>query len=395
MIVGGARTPFGTFGGALAGIPAVDLGACAIREALSRAHVPPEQVDYCFMGMVVQAGAGQIPSRQATIKAGLPVTVPSETVNKVCASGLRAVNLADCLIRSGEAEVVVAGGMESMSQAPYLLDRARWGAYRLGHGVLVDALIKDGLWCAFHDVHMGVHGSAVAREYGVTREEQDRWALRSHRRASKAAEEGRFAQEIVPVDVTERKGKTASTVRVDRDQAPRPDTTLEALAALKPAFSPEGTITAGNAPGLTDGAAALVIASEEKAGELGVRPLARIVGQATAAAEPPYIATVPALAADRVLARCGLSVGDLDLIEVNEAFAAVALTSMKIGEWPEERVNVNGGAIALGHPIGASGARILLTLAIELARRGGRFGLATVCAGAAQGEATLIEAWEV
>lgn len=387
VVVSAVRTPFGRFGGALKDLPAVDLGAVAIREAVQRAGVPGGEIDNVFMGMVIQAGMGQIPSRQASIKAGLPVTVPSDTINKVCASSLRAVNLGDSLIRAGDAEIVVAGGMESMSNAPYLLYGNRWG-YRMGDARVVDAMIHDGLWCAFGDVHMAVHGSVVAREYGITRAEQDRWALRSQQRAVAAIEGGKFQDEIVPVPVPQRKG---DPVLVDTDEGPRADTTLEKLAALPPVFARDGSVTAGNAPGVNDGASALVLMSRERAEKMGRKPLATIVSQGMASAEPPYIATVPAYAAEKALKKASMSVKEIDLIEVNEAFAAVALTSIKLGGWDPEKVNVNGGAVALGHPIGASGGRILMTLIYELRRRGGGYGLATICSGAAQGEATIVK----
>lgn len=387
VVVGFARTPFGRFLGSLADIPAVDLGAITVREALSRAGVPGEAVDNVFLGMVIQAGAGQIPSRQATIKAGLPPEVPSETINKVCASGLRAVNLGDALIRAGEASVVVAGGMENMSAVPYFLPRARAGM-RMGDGSLVDGMIKDGLWCPFHHVHMGVHGGRVsAAEYDITRPEMDRWALRSHQRAAAAIDSGALAAEIVPVPVPQRKGEP---LLFTQDELPRRDTSMEKLSRLSPAFEPDGLITAGNAPGISDGAAALVLTSAETARTRGLEPLAAIIAQGTASREPRYIATVPYYAAEAALRKAGLTAGQMDLIEVNEAFAAVALTCIKLGGWDESRVNVNGGAVALGHPIGASGARILITLIAELRRRGGGYGLATICSGAAQGEAVVV-----
>lgn len=391
VLVSAARTPFGTFGGALRDMKATGLGGIAIRGALERAGMAPESVDYLIMGMVVQAGAGQIPSRQAGAAAGLPVGVPSDTINKVCASGLRAVNLADMMIRTGEADTVVAGGMESMSQAPYLVDRLRWGGLRLGHGRLVDAVISDGLWCAFRDAHMGAHGDAAARKHSISREEQDMWALRSHKRACAAMRDGKFSEEIVPVEIPQKQGPPAV---FSADEAPRPDTSIEKLAKLRPVFTPDGTITAGNAPGLNDGAGALVVMAEDKAHALGIRPLARIVAHAQVSSEPEEIATVPALTADAALKKAGLSVSDISLIEVNEAFAAVALISMRLGGWDEEKVNVNGGAVALGHPIGASGARILMTLVFEMRRRKAEFGLVTICSGAAQGEATVVELCE-
>ena len=387
VIVGFARTPFGKYLGALQDVPAVELGAVAIKEALLRSGVSADCVDNVFMGMVVQAGVGQIPSRQATIKAGLPYTVPSETINKVCASGLRSVNLGDALIRADEASVIVAGGMENMSAAPYYLPKARNG-YRMGDAPLIDGLVHDGLWCPFHNVHMGVHGSAVPAEHGITRDAMDRWALRSHQLAAEAAENGRLSEEIVPVTVPQRKGDPQVVVC---DELPRRDTTLEKLAQLPPAFEPEGLITAGNSPAISDGAAALVLVSRTRAHELGLEPLAEIIAQGTASLEPRYIATVPFEAAQKALNKAGLSISQMKLIEVNEAFAAVALTSIKLGGWNEDLVNVNGGAVALGHPIGASGARILLTLIAELRRRGGGYGLATICSGAAQGEATIVK----
>ncbi|HEY8495697.1 MAG TPA: acetyl-CoA C-acyltransferase, partial [Limnochordales bacterium] len=342
VILAGARTPFGVFGGSLKDVPATQLGAAAIRAALSRADVPGEQVDNVIMGMVVQAGAGQIPSRQASIGAGLPVTVTSETINKVCASGMRAINWGDVLIRAGEAEIVVAGGMENMSRGPYLLPGARFG-HRLGHGQVLDATVHDGLWCAFHDVHMGHHGERMAREFGVSREEQDAWAYRSHVRAIAAIDSGRMALETTPVEVPDGRGG----VRVfDTDEAPRRDTSPEKLARLRPAFTPDGCITAGNAPGINDGAAALVLMSEERARAEGRRPLARIRSFATVSAEPPYLATVPHLASEKALAKAGLRREDIGLVEINEAFAVVTLVSMRLGQWDPEIVNVNGGAIA-------------------------------------------------
>lgn len=386
-ILGYARTPFGRFLGGLHEVPAVELGAVAVREALKRSVVPADAIDNVILGMVVQAGAGQIPSRQATIKAGLPYSVPSETINKVCASGLRAVNLGDMMIKAGEAGLVVGGGMENMSAVPYYLPKVRKG-FRMGDADAVDGMVLDGLWCPFHNVHMGVHGSAVPAENGITRADMDRFALRSHKLAVAAADKGFFAGEIVAVDVTDRKG---NVVTIDCDELPRRDSTLEKLAKLPPAFEADGLITAGNAPAISDGAAALVLASAEKAAELGLKPLAEIVAHAAVSLEPRYIATVPYEAAHKALKKAGLSADQISLIEVNEAFAAVALTSIKLGGWNEDIVNVNGGAVAIGHPIGASGARILMTLISELRRRGGGYGLATICSGAAQGEATIIK----
>lgn len=386
VILGGARTPFGVLGGKLKDVPATRLGAIAIRGALERTGVGAGDVDNVIMGMVVQAGAGQIPSRQASMGAGLPETITSETINKVCASGMRAINLGDSLIRSGEADVVVAGGMESMSRGPALLPDARFGR-RLGHGQVLDSVVHDGLWCAFGDVHMGNHGERMAREFQVSREEQDAWAFRSHQRALAAIDRGRMAAEIVPVDVPVRGG----TETVDTDEAPRRDTSPEKLARLRPVFDPEGCITAGNAPGINDGAAALVLMNEERARAHGLQPMVRVRSWATVAAEPPYLATVPALAADKALAKAGLTHNDVGLVEINEAFAVVAIVSARLGKWDPEIVNVNGGAIALGHPIGASGARIVLTLAHEMQNRRVQFGVAAICSGGGQGEAIVLE----
>ncbi|MCX7569629.1 acetyl-CoA C-acetyltransferase [Tumebacillus sp. DT12] len=386
VIVSYARTPFGKFGGGLAPLVATDLGAITIKEALSRAGVAGEQVDEVIMGMVLQGGAGQVPSRQAAIKAGLSWEVPTQTINKVCASGMRAVTLGDQIIRSGDADVIVAGGMESMSNAPYILPSGRWGM-RMGDSPVVDLMNYDGLRCAFHNVPMAVHGSNVAAEYEIPRDAQDAWALRSHERAIAAIEAGKFAEEIVPVEVPGKKG--AVTV-VDTDEAPRKDTSLDKLATLKPVFTKDGSITAGNAPGVNDGAAAFVLMSEEKAAEAGIEPLATILGHAQVGADAPYIATTPGLAIQKLLAKTGYKVEDIDLFEVNEAFAAVTLTSGKIVGWDEEKVNVNGGAVALGHPVGASGARVIGTLIHELKRRGGGLGVAAICSGAAQGDAVLI-----
>ncbi|NMP23912.1 acetyl-CoA C-acetyltransferase [Sulfobacillus harzensis] len=387
VVVAVARTPFVTFGGALKDVPATDLGAAAIRGALERSGLAADAVDYVYMGQVVQAGAGQIPSRQATMKAGLPETVPSDTINKVCASSLRAVNLADMAIRLGDISTAIAGGMESMSQAPYLVKGARYGL-RMGDVPFVDAVVHDGLWCSFGQCHMGVYGSEVAREFDISRENQDRFAYQSHQRALKAIDEGRFRDEIVPVTVPVKKGEP---LMVQEDIGPRRDTSLEKLARLKPAFQPDGTVTAGNAPGLTDGAAALVLMSREEAERRGLEPLATIVASGWASREPKYLHTVPAYAGEMALKRAQIRPKDLSLVEINEAFAAVALTSIKLLELSEDQVNVNGGAVALGHPIGASGARILLTLILELRRRGGGYGLAAICSGGGQGEATVVK----
>jgi len=387
VIVSAARTPFGRLGGELASFSATDLGGIAINAAVQRAIVPMQIIDNVSMGMVLQGGAGQIPSRQATRKAGLPWDVPSETVNKVCASGLRTVTLADQQIRSGDAQVVVAGGMESMSNAPYLISKARWG-YRMGHDQLMDLMLHDGLWCAFNDRHMAVHGSVAANEFKIDRHAQDEWALRSHQLAIAAMDAGKFNDEIVPVSLPQQKGEPKL---ISVDEGPRRDTTLEKLAKLPPVFTKDGTVTAGNAPGVNDGAGAVVCMSKAKALELGLHPLATMVDHAEVAVEAPYIATAPGLAINKLLAKSNLKISDIKLFEINEAFAAVILISEKIAGWDRNRVNVNGGAIALGHPIGASGTRILMNLIYELRRRGGGYGIAGICSGAAQGDAVLVK----
>jgi len=383
------RTPFGRLGGVLKEMKAVDLGAIVIKEALGRAHVSPTAVQHVIMGMVIQAGAGQIPSRQATLKAGLGREITSDTINRVCGSGMRAITLADALIRAGEYEVIVAGGMESMSNTPFLLPGARFG-FKVGDVTMRDAMQHDGLrWPTDGGgVLMGVQGDETAEEERVSREEQDAFALRSHRRAIAAIDRGVFAEEIVPVDVPGPKG--ASTV-VDVDEAPRRETSAEALARLKPAFRPNGTVTAGNAPGVNDGAAAVVIASSAWAEAHGLKPLARVVASATSAWDVPYLIYTPAMAAATALERADLSVDDLDAVEINEAFASVPIVSgRRLGVDPEN-LNVNGGAIALGHPIGASGTRITGTLALHLRRHGGGLGLAAICSGGGQGDAIILE----
>ncbi len=383
VIVAAARTPFGRLGGGLSSLSASDLGALVIREVLDRATTSPNDVDHVIMGTVLAAGQGQVPSRQAALKAGIPADVPSFTVNKVCASALKAVNLGALMIRAGEADVVVAGGMESMSHAPYLLNDQRFGS-KYGDRVAVDSINRDGLCCPVDDVLMGVHGSDVAKEFGVTREHQDEWALRSQTRYQEALVAGRFSNEIITVATP--KGDVGS------DEQPRAGTTLEKLAALRPAFGADSSITAGNAPGINDGATAVLLMSAERAQAAGLTPLARIVAAGESGAEHPYLATVPATAIEHALerARGEVSVADLALVEINEAFAAVAITSTKLLEVDPEIVNVNGGAIAIGHPIGATGARILMTLVYELQRRGGGFGAASICSGLAQGEATIV-----
>lgn len=387
VIVGGARTPFGKFGGALAPLTAAQLGGIAIKEALNRAGVEGKEVDEVIMGTVLQGGQGQLPSRQAMRHAGIPWETKTETINKVCASGMRSVTLGDMMIRLGEGEIIVAGGMESMSNAPYFLPNARWGM-RMGDQKVVDMMVYDGLTCSFENVHMGIYGNRTAAKFELTREDQDRWAVKSHERALKAIDEGKFAEEIVPVEVPQRKG---DPVIVDQDEAPRRDTSLESLAKLRPVFDKDGTITAGNAPGVNDGAAAMVLMSEEKAKSLGKEPLATIIAHEEVAVEADRFPETPGIVINKLLEKTGYKLEDIDLFEVNEAFAAVTLASGKIAGLDPEKVNVNGGAVALGHPIGASGARIILTLAYELKRRGGGLGIASICSGGGQGDAVLIE----
>lgn len=385
VLAGATRTPFGKLGGALSGLSAIQLGACVIRSSLERAGVPFDQVDSVVMGTVITAGLGQIPARQAALGAGLSKEVSALTVNKVCASSLKAVNLAAQMIKAGDAEVVVAGGMESMSNASYLLPGARYG-YRVGNGELVDSMMRDGLNCPTGCVPMHEYGSDVAAEFEISREEQDRWSLQSQQRYGAALAAGKFADEVVPISVPQRKGPP---VLVERDEQPRPDTTLEALAGLKP-LKQGGSVTAGNAPGVNDGAAAVVVMSRRKADELGVKPLALHVAQGEANDENKYLHTVPADAIRRALAKAKLDLGDIGLFEINEAFAAVTLRSMEMLGLDGSMVNVNGGAVALGHPIGASGARILGALMYEMNRRGVAYGAAGICSGMAQGEATIV-----
>jgi acetyl-CoA C-acetyltransferase len=379
VIVSAVRTPFARLGGGLKGHEATALGAIAIRSALERVGMGAEEPEYVIMGQVLQGGAGQAPARQASIGAGLPIETPADTVNKVCASSIRAVEVADSMIRAGDVEVVVAGGMESMSNAPYVLKRARFG-YRLGDGTLIDLVTNDGLTSSFDGKHMVEQASFVSRELGISREDQDLWALRSHERAARAQDAGLFDDEIVPV------GELAA------DEAPRRDTTIEKLAALKPVFDPEGTTTAGNAPGVNDGASCVIVCSEEYAKRRGLEPLATILAQGYVADEFAYLARTPAKAGAIALARAGKTIDDVARVEVNEAFASVALNSARMLGADPEIVNVNGGAVALGHPIGASGGRILATMVYELRRSGGGLGLAAICSGGGQGDALLIEA---
>ena len=386
VIVAGARTPIGKFGGAFKDVPAVTLGGHAIKAALERSGVEGKDVDYVIMGQVLQAGAGQITARQAAIEAGIPQEVPAITINKVCLSGLNAIALADQLIRAGEVEVVVAGGMESMSEAPYLVPKARFGA-RMGNAEMVDSMVHDGLWSTFTRQHMGESSDEVNRELEIGREEQDQWSVRSHQRAQHAWDEGTMAGEVVPVTLQQRRGQA---VRVERDEGIRADSTLESLAKLPPAFRKDGTITAGNAAQISDGAAAVVVMSKERAAKLGVEPLAEVVAHGMSAERYAWLHTVPALALSAALKKAGLEASDLDLVEINEAFAAVALNATRMLRLDEDRVNVNGGAVALGHPIGASGARLVLTLAYELKRRGLGTGAAALCGGGGQGDALII-----
>jgi len=387
VILSSARTPIGKLSGALASCAATDLGAHAIRAALTRAGVGPEQVDYVIMGQVLQAGSGQMPARQAAAKAGIPMTVPSMTVNKVCLSGINAIYLADQMVQAGEAEIVVAGGMESMTNAPYLLPQARAG-YRMGNGELVDSMIGDGLWCAFDAVHMGAGTERYTSDFGgITRQAQDDLAAKSHERAAAAIKEGRLAEEIEPMPIPQRRGDPEL---FDVDEGVRPGTTAETLESLKPAFAKDGTITAGNASQISDGAAAVVVTSRARAEELGVAPLAELVSYGMVAGPDASLLTQPSRAIRRALDHAGLAVGDLALFELNEAFAAVGLASMRDLGITDDVVNVNGGAIALGHPIGMSGTRVVLTLVNELRRRGGGLGAAALCGGGGQGDAAIV-----
>ena len=378
VIVSAVRTPFGRLGGGLADVPATELGSIAVRAGLERAGVAPEEVGYVVMGQVLQAGAGQAPARQAAIGAGIPKEIPADTINKVCASSIRAIQIAELMISAGRHDVVVTGGMESMSRAPYLLPKGRYG-YRLGNGEVLDHAVFDGLVSSFDGQHMVQQASAVSRELGISREDQDAWAYRSHQRAAAAQDTGRFDDEIVPVG------------DVMADESVRRDTTLEKLATLKPVFDPEGTTTAGNAPGLNDGASCVIVCSEDWARERGIEPLAHVLGHAYVADDFAYLARTPAAASERVLTATGHGIDDVTRVEINEAFASVARNSTALLGADEERVNVNGGAVALGHPIGASGGRIVGTLVHELRRNGGGLGLAAICSGGGQGDAVLIE----
>ena len=387
VIVAAARTPVGKFQGAFAEMTAVQLGAIAVREAVRRAGIDPSSVNECLMGCVLPAGLGQNPARQAALQGGLPDTVSAMTLNMVCGSGLKAVALAAQAVMAGDAEVVVAGGMESMTNAPYLLPQGRKG-FRMGDAAVVDSMVKDGLWCACEDYHMGVTGENVAEKHSISREEQDAYALASHRKASAAWREGRFDAEVVPVSVPGKKG--AVTV-VARDESVRDDASLEALAALKPAFKKEGTVTAGNAPGVNDAAAAVVVMSAEKAKELGLTPMVRIRAQATSGVAPKWVMLAPVTGVQRVLQRAGWERDEVELFELNEAFSVQALGVMKELGLDAAKVNVNGGAVAIGHPIGASGARVLVTLIYEMMRRDAHKGVAALCLGGGNSVALAVE----
>ena len=387
VIVSAVRTAVGSFNGSLTPFSAVDLGSMVIKEAIARAGITKESIDEVIFGNVLQAGLGQNPARQASIKAGIPIEVPSFTVNKVCGSGLKTVNLAAQAIMSGDAEIVIAGGMESMTNAPYVLDSKARQGLRMGHSQVTDIMIKDGLWCAFNDYHMGITAENVAERFGITREAQDQLAVHSQEKAIKAIESGAFVQEILPITIKGKKGDTVFAI----DEYAKSGTTIEKVSALQTAFKKEGTVTAGNASGINDGAVALVLMSADKAQELGIKPMARIRSYASGGVDPSIMGMGPVPATRKALAKAGLTINDLDLIEGNEAFAAQFLAVSKELGFDQEKVNVNGGAIAIGHPIGASGARILVTLLYALEARDVKLGLATLCIGGGQGIAIIIE----
>lgn len=387
VIASGVRTPIGNFGGALAGVSAAELGAIAIGEALKRAGIKPDQVDEVYMGCILQAGQGQGVARQASVKAGIPVEVPATTINMLCGSGLRTVSLAAQTIMTGDNDIVVVGGTENMSQAPYLLPKTRWGA-RMGHGQVIDSMIYDALTDVFNQYHMGITAENLAEQYGISREEQDEFATASQNKAEKAMAEGKFKDEIVPVEIPQRKG---DPVIVDTDEFPKPGITVEKLAKLKPAFKKDGTVTAGNASGINDGAAALIVMAKEKADELGIKPLATIISYANAGVDPSIMGIGPVPATRKALEKANLTIDDMDLIEANEAFAAQSLAVGRELKWDASKVNVNGGAIALGHPVGASGARILITLLYEMVRRDAKYGLATLCIGGGMGTSVIVK----
>jgi len=386
VLVGACRTPIGTFGGQLKDTKAVDLGALVMQEAIKRAGISADQIEEVIFGCVLQAAQGQNVTRQSAIKAGIPETVPAFTINKVCGSGLRSVSLAAQIIKAGDADIILAGGMENMSMAPFALEKARYG-YRMNNGTLVDVMIKDGLWDAFNDYHMGITAENVAEKYGITREEQDAFGLRSQELAAKAIAEGRFKDEIVPVVIPSKKGD----IVFDTDEHPRA-TTAEKLSQLKPAFKKDGTVTAGNASGINDGAGAVIVMSKEKAEELGIKPMARVISYASGGVDPKIMGVGPVPATRKALEKAGLSIEDIDLIEANEAFAAQSIAVARDLGWENtmEKVNVNGGAIALGHPIGASGTRILVSLLYEMQKRDCKTGLATLCIGGGQGTALIV-----
>ncbi len=386
VLAGACRTAIGTMGGALSTVPAAELGSVVIKEALNRAGIPTEQVDHVYMGCVIQAGLGQNVARQASLKAGLPVTTPAVTVNVVCGSGLNCVNMAAQMIEAGDADIVVAGGMESMSLAPYAMMKGRYG-YRMGNATLVDTMVNDALWDAFNNYHMGITAENVAEQWHLTREMLDEFSANSQQKCEKAMAEGKFKDEIVPVEV---KGKKGSVI-VDTDEGPRPGTTVETLARLKPAFKKDGIVTAGNASGINDGAAAIVVMSEEKAKELGVKPMATWVGGALGGVDPSIMGVGPVAAVNKLMKKLDMKVADMDLIEANEAFAAQSLAVGHDLEFDPAKLNVNGGAIALGHPVGASGCRILVTLLHEMQRRDAKTGLATLCIGGGMGCATVVK----
>ncbi len=386
VIVSACRTPVGAFNGALASVPATKLGSIAIQEAIRRIELPPDHVDEAIMGCVLPANLGQAPARQAALGAGLPTSVECLTVNKVCGSGLKSVMLAQQAIALGDADIIVAGGMENMSQAPYYLDKARWG-YRMGHGQVVDGMIKDGLWDVYNDFHMGNAAELCAREMKISREDQDEFAALSYKRALAAQENGWFEKEIVPVEVPQRKGEP---VIVQEDEEPK-RVNFEKIPKLRPAFEKDGTVTAANASKINDGAAALVVMAAEKAADLGLKPMARIVAQASFAQDPAWFTTAPAYAIQKVLKKAGLELDDIDLFEINEAFAVVLLATQRMLDIPLEKINIHGGAVALGHPIGASGARILTTLLYAMEKENARRGLATLCIGGGEAAALIVE----
>ncbi len=386
VLAGACRTAIGTMGGTLSTTPAAELGSIVIKEALNRAGVPSDAVDHVYMGCVIQAGQGQNVARQASIKAGLPIETPAVTINVVCGSGLNCVNMAAQMIQAGDADIVVAGGMENMSMAPYALKQARYG-YRMGNAPMVDTMVNDALWDAFNDYHMGITAENVCEKYGITREELDEFAAVSQQKAEKAIADGRFKDEIVPVEVKQRK----NTVVFDTDEGPRPGTTAEGLAKLRPAFKKDGIVTAGNSSGINDGAAAIVVMSEEKAKELGVKPMATWVAGALGGVDPTIMGVGPVASTKKVLAKTGMSIDDFDLIEANEAFSAQSIAVGRDLNFDLSKLNVNGGAIALGHPVGASGCRILVTLLHEMEKRDAKTGLATLCIGGGMGCSTVVK----